>query len=101
VTYASNMVWQVKDNACPAGNTCNVDPAVVNPDLYNFNATPRPDSPLINKAITTAGTLAKDARSLPRPTMGGYDVGAVQYQGVCDDRIFGHAFATSKALSCP
>jgi len=101
VTYAGNMVWQVKDNACPAGNTCNVDPAVVNPDLYNFNATPRPDSPLINKAITTAGTLAKDARSLPRPTMGGYDVGAVQYQGVCDDRIFGHAFATSKALSCP
>lgn len=101
VSYAGNYVWQVKDNACPAGSTCNVDPLVVNPNLYAFNATPRPDSPLINKAATQSGTLPKDARNLPRPTNGGYDVGAVQYQGVCDDRIFGMSFQGAKAMSCP
>ena len=74
---------------------------MVNPNLYNFDATPKPSSPLINKAVTTAGTLAKDSRSLPRPTLGGYDVGAIQFQGACDDRLFGANFQSSKPASCP
>jgi len=84
VTYGGNILWQVKDNACPAGNTCNVDPQLLNESLTAFNSIPKSTSPVINKAATALGTVAKDSRNLPRPTLGGYDIGATQYQGGCD-----------------
>ncbi|HEY2395347.1 MAG TPA: right-handed parallel beta-helix repeat-containing protein [Rudaea sp.] len=90
VSYSGNMVWQVKDNYCPpgTGNICNQDPGIVNGSLTTFDPTPKPDSPLINAAVTTESPLPTDVRNLPRPTMGGYDIGAVQYQGICDDTLF-------------
>ena len=90
VAFAGNLFWKAKDNACPAGvgNKCNVDPHIVNADLFSFDPMPKPDSPMINAAATVAGTVGMDARNFPRPTLGGYDIGAMQYQGGCDDTIF-------------
>jgi uncharacterized membrane protein YgcG len=79
VTYGGNYVWQVKDNACPAGNTC-VDPQVTDAGMTTFNALPQATSPLIN-AANTSSTLPTDMLGQPRPSFGGYDVGAVEYQG--------------------
>ena len=84
VTYTGNLSYQVKDNACPAGtgNICNVDPQVTNASLSAFNALPLATSPLIDKASTTVTTLATDYLSLPRPMLAGYDIGAMEYQGI-------------------
>jgi hypothetical protein len=81
VSYAGNLVWQVKDNACPGGNTCNVDPLVTDTNMATFNALPQAASPLVNAANTAASMLASDYVALPRPAGGGYDVGAMEYQG--------------------
>ena len=101
-TYAGNLIWQVKDNACPAGagNLCNVDPKLTNATLSAFNALPSPASPLVNAAVTAVGTLAKDSRNLPRPSFGGYDIGATQFQGPCDDRLFRGDFSSSDDGAC-
>ena len=102
VTYSGNMVWQVKDNYCPpgSGNICNVDPGIVNGSLTAFDPTPKPDSPLINAAVTDESPVPNDVRNLPRPTMGGYDIGAVQYQGPCDDTVFDSNFQPSSNGRC-
>ena len=102
VTYAGNSVWKVKDNVCPAGtgNTCNVDPQLTNPNLFAFNPVPLSSSPLINAAATYVGTVAKDSRNLPRPTMGGYDVGGTQFQGLCDDTVFRGNFIGLESFAC-
>ena len=80
VSYAGNLVWQVKDTACPAGNTC-VDPQVTDASLATFNAQPQATSPLINAANTNAGILPTDLLGQARPALGGYDVGAIEYLG--------------------
>jgi len=65
-------------------------------NLSSLNAVPQPGSPLINAANVASGVLTVDQRNLPRPTLGGYDIGAVQYQGVgdgtSDDLIFRDGF---------
>jgi len=100
--YAGNLLWQVKDNACPqgAGNLCNVDPKLANASLSAFDSLPASNSPLINAAATSVGTLAKDSRNLPRPANGGYDIGATQYQGVCEDTLFRNDFLSSAKGTC-
>ena len=100
VTYSGNLTSSVKDNFCPSGsgNLCNVDPKVMSQDLFSFNAVPVAGSPLINAANIASGILAFDLRGKPRPTMGGYDIGAMQYQGLGDggtsgtDELFGNNF---------
>jgi len=83
VSYTGNLVWQTKNDTCPAGsgNLCNVDPQVSDPNLATFNALPTATSPLINAAATSVATLATDFLSLPRPALGGYDIGAMEFQG--------------------
>jgi hypothetical protein len=90
VSYAGNLTYQVKNNYCPPGvaNLCNVDPQVANSGLASFKGVPRTGSPLINAAYVPAGILSVDARYRPRPTLGGYHIGALQYQGeICEDAI--------------
>ena len=84
VTYTGNLTYQIKDNTCPSGtgNLCNVDPQVTNSNLSSFNALPQASSPLIDKASTAVATLSTDYLSLPRPMLAGYDIGAMEYQGV-------------------
>jgi hypothetical protein len=86
VTYAGNLVYNVKDNVCPpgTGNLCGVDPQLTNEDLFHFNPVPLAGSPLQNAANVAAGILATDQRGLPRPTLGGFEIGAYQYQGSSD-----------------
>jgi len=101
VTFSGNLYWHVKDDACPlgVGNLCNVDPQLVNTNLDAFSAVPEPGSPLINKAVTALVT-GTDARNLPRPALGGFDIGAEEYQGVCDDTVFRGGFTGAAAYSC-
>ena len=80
VTYTSNLVWQVKDNACPAGNAC-FDPQLTDATLATFNALPLATSPLVNAADTSASMLPTDFLGSPRPSGGGYDIGAIEYTG--------------------
>jgi len=95
ITYKKNLVWQTKDNSCPSGNLCNVDPQLTDAGLTSFNALPLMTSPLIN-AADTSDLIPTDQRGLPRPTLGGYDIGALQVQGTSDttstDTIFKNAF---------
>ena len=83
VSYTGNLVWQTKNNTCPAGsgNLCNVDPQVSDANMATFNALPTATSPLINAAASSVATLATDFLSLPRPALGGYDIGAMEFQG--------------------
>jgi len=83
VTYSGNLLYGVKDNACPqgTGNLCNVDPQVTNPNLSSFDAEPLSTSPLIDKADSSAATTSTDLLSFGRPKRGGYDIGALEYQG--------------------
>ncbi len=94
VSYAGNLTYQVKDSYCPPGtNRCNIDPQIVSADMATFDALPKPSSPLINAADIGAGILSVDSRDLPRPTLGGYDIGATQYQGAGDtDSIWCNGF---------
>ena len=94
VTYTSNWAWNVKSNTCPPGSDCTVDPQVLNPRLHGFNPIPVAASPLIDAANTGVGTVAFDFRELSRPGLAspGYDIGAVQYQGLCDDVLFQNNF---------
>jgi hypothetical protein len=103
VTYAGNIIYQVKDNNCPpgAGNQCNVDPKLTDENIDAFNPAPLAGSPLISAAMTTASMVPTDLHSRPRPSLhGGYDVGALQYQGAqsaaCADTIFKADFSATQ-----
>ena len=94
-TYVGNLAYQLKDAACPADSVCGTDPRLTNESLSTaFNPVPLFGSPLLGAAVTVAGTLPVDSRNLPRPApgMSGYDIGATQYQGLCDDRLFADGF---------
>jgi hypothetical protein len=96
VTYAGNLFYQVKNNACPqgAGNQCNVDPHVQDASLGTFNAMPATGSPLIDKAYSGA-TTPIDYLSVGRPKLAGYDIGAVEFSSgaaVSGDEVFGSRF---------
>jgi len=75
---------------CPAGSLC-IDPMLTNQSLgAGFNSIPLAASPAIDAAATSVSTVPVDSRNLPRPGPGslGYDIGATQYQGLCDDLVF-------------
>jgi hypothetical protein len=80
-TYANNLVRTVRNDACPSGSICNKDPKVVKLALGAFDAHPMADSPLRGAANGGLETVREDHLGRPRPTFGGYDAGAYQYQG--------------------
>jgi hypothetical protein len=104
VSYAGNWAYQVKPNTCPAGSNCTVNPQVLNASLASFNPLPELASPLIGAAQTGVGTVAFDFRNQPRPGVLslGYDIGAMQYQGLCDDVLFDGDFdgAVGAIVAC-
>jgi len=91
VTYTKNWAWKVKSTTCPAGSNCTIDPQVADSSLNDFDPVPLASSPLLSAANTTVGTVPTDFRNLPRPGAAslGYDIGAVQYQGACDEVTLG------------
>jgi hypothetical protein len=94
MNYAGNLFWNIKNNQCPMGSLCQ-DPQFTNANIYAFSALPMPTSPLLNSA-TAANSTAVDFRVFPRPSSEdghtGYDVGAIQYQGMVDNEIFKGGF---------
>jgi hypothetical protein len=89
VTFTKNFAWKVKPTTCPSGSNCSTDPQVADSSLKDFDPVPLINSPLISAASTSI-TVPMDYRNLPRPGAAstGYDIGAVQYQGLCDDLNF-------------
>lgn len=94
ITYADNLFWNLKNDQCPMGSLCE-NPRFTNGDIYAFNALPTPSSPLINRATAANSTLV-DFRNKPRPSSRdgvlGYDIGAIQYQGMADNQVFKNGF---------
>jgi hypothetical protein len=99
VRYAGDLLYQVKNNACPQGigNQCGVDPLIEDMSLGTFNATPLAGSPLIDKAWS-GFTLPIDFLGNSRPQLGGYDIGAIEYQSsgaavhATSDELFHNGF---------
>ena len=91
VSYAGNLLYQVKNDACPAGtgNQCNVDPHLTDASLATFNAMPVSGSPLVDKAYS-GSTTPIDFLSVGRPKLGGYDIGAMEYAS--GDELFRSGF---------
>lgn len=63
INYASNIVWNVKHGACPAGSICK-DPKLKNQGLQAFDPEPLAGSPAINAARAAFG------HKLARPNIG-------------------------------
>lgn len=113
----NNVYWNIRNldvNHCPPGNSCGrdaahnssgaycsstelcatggADPQLVDSGLLTFNAMLRETSPLINAGNSANGT-ATDFRLKPRPALGGYDIGAIEYQGAeAEQNIFVSGF---------
>ncbi len=91
VTFARNLVWNVKGNACPAGSVCNMAPDIASTNLSSFNPLPLPGSPLLDAADLSV-TNANDQRTRPRPYGAGNDIGAIEFQGAADLEVFHDGF---------
>lgn len=88
VDFEFNLVWQVKDDACPgAASVCGLDPRLADGALASFDAHLRAGSPAID-AGTSAGAPLTDfdgyLRSDP-PDLGAYEL---------QDLIFADGFET-------
>ena len=94
MNYAGNLFWKIKHNQCPVGSLCE-DPQFTNANIYAFSALPMPNSPMLNWANAANSTMV-DFRTYPRPSSAdghtGYDIGAIQYQGMVDNEIFKGGF---------
>jgi hypothetical protein len=75
----NNLVWAVRNDQCPPGSLC-TDPKLNSQALASFSALPTPESPVIDASNQRQPSL--DNRSVERPQLGHYDLGAIQYRGV-------------------
>jgi len=83
--YDSNIVYNVKNSACPGGNNICTDPLLQNDQISTFDARLRADSPAIDGANGSFAT-ALDVRGRSRPIGAGYDIGANEFGS--DNQIF-------------
>ena len=79
VTFAGNLVWNVKNNACPSGSICGQNPNLVNMTLANFDAQPNVGSPVVDKVAMLSG-MNTDFLMQPRPAGSASDIGAIELQ---------------------
>lgn len=79
VSFESNLFWHVKDEQCPPGSVCGVDPMLGTAGDENQRVAPRPGSPLIDRAKTIPG-LDHDFHHAPRPAGANFDIGAIEVQ---------------------
>lgn len=80
VSFAGNLVWNVKNNQCPTGSICGQDPKLKSIVLASFDATPLAGSPVIDKVAVMAG-VSTDFLEQPRPVGANSDIGAYEMQG--------------------
>ena len=77
VSWAGNLVWNVKNGVCPAGSICGQNPKLANMTLSNFDAEPLVGSPVIDKVPTPRGVV-RDFLGKPRPADDTADIGAIE-----------------------
>jgi hypothetical protein len=73
VSWDDNLVWQVKNGACPGDSVCNRDPRLAGMTLGAFDATPLAGSPLadgIGAPSRVARALQQRMRASERGTTG-------------------------------
>lgn len=80
VSWAGNLVWNVKSGTCPTGSICGQNPKLTNMTLASFDAEPLAGSPAIDRVPTPRGVI-RDFRRKPRPADGTADIGAIEVQG--------------------
>lgn len=69
VSWADNLVWQVKGIGCPDNSVCNREPPLANLALSSFDATPRANSALADK-VGAPSRVARDLQRKSRATAG-------------------------------
>ena len=79
VTFAGNLVWNVKGGQCPTGSICNTDPKVKSLVLASFDGTPQAGSPLLDK-VPVLSDVRTDFLLQPRPAGSAADIGAYELQ---------------------
>lgn len=79
VTFAGNLVWNVKNNACPTGSICGQNPNLTNMTLASFDGLPKAGSPVLDKVAMLSG-MTTDFLMQPRPSGSASDIGALELQ---------------------
>jgi hypothetical protein len=79
VSWAGNLVWNVKSATCPSGSVCGQNPKLANMALYGFDAEPLAGSPVIDKVPVMSG-VNSDFVAQPRPSGAASDIGAYELQ---------------------
>ena len=79
VNFAGNLVWNVKNNACPSGSICGQNPNLTNMTMASFDALPKSGSPVIDKVAMLSG-MTTDFLMQPRPSGAASDIGAIEAQ---------------------
>jgi hypothetical protein len=79
VTWAGNLVWNVKNNTCPSGSICGQNPKLKSLNVDSFDATPQAGSPVIDKVAALSDVRA-DFLLQPRPSGARSDIGAYEVQ---------------------
>jgi hypothetical protein len=67
-SYAGNLVWKVKSNACPPDSICGKDPKLTNMTLAAFDAEPLAGSPAIDKGACVSRDFRLKRRSASAAT---------------------------------
>jgi hypothetical protein len=79
VTYAGNLIWNVKNGQCPTGSVCGQHPKLTDMTLASFDGTPLAGSPVIDKVALLSG-VTSDFLLQPRPSGAAADIGAYEVQ---------------------
>jgi uncharacterized membrane protein len=79
VSWAGNLVWNVKSGTCPSGSLCGQNPKLANMALNGFDAEPILGSPVIDK-VPPLVDVTSDFLLQPRPYGANSDIGAYELQ---------------------
>jgi hypothetical protein len=79
VSWAGNLIWNVKAGTCPSGSLCGQNPKLANMTLYGFDAEPMLGSPVIDK-VPPLVDVTSDFLLQPRPYGANSDIGAYELQ---------------------
>ncbi len=78
VEWTNNLVYEVRNNACPGDSICDQSPMITDSSLFGFEPIPLENSPLID-AADAALAPDLDFRGYPRFVGEGPDIGALEY----------------------
>ncbi|MGH8077544.1 MAG: NEW3 domain-containing protein, partial [Lysobacter sp.] len=79
VSFAGNLIWNVKNDQCPSGSICGQNPNLTNMTLASFDGLPKAGSPVVDK-VAMLGGMGTDFLMQPRPSGSASDIGALELQ---------------------